>query len=202
MGLFQPLYCARTEILVTSPSRRPVQNKASVPTVPRFRPRKGKLGGGIIALSSAAIVAIYSLGHANTSAMSDQLTAEAPTAAASVAPSAQAARGVRAAPTVAPSTTRSQPTSIPATAYKDGSYTGNGNSRHGGMQVTAVIKDGKITSANVTSCSTRYPCSDVDPLISASVSKQTVPVNHVSGSTDSSQAYKQALTNALKRAKA
>ena len=86
--------------------------------------------------------------------------------------------------------------------YRDGTYTGTGNSRHGGMQVTVVIKGGKITSANVTSCGTRYPCSDVDPLIGAAISRQSVPVNHVSGSTDSSQAYRQALTSALKQAKA
>lgn len=115
---------------------------------------------------------------------------DAPTAAASVAASTQAAGGVRIVPTAAPS------------PYKDGSYTGSGNSRHGGMEVKVVIKEGKITSANVTSCGTRYPCSDVDQLISAAVSKQSVPANHVSGASDSSQAYKQALTSALKQAKA
>ena len=49
------------------------------------------------------------------------------------------------------------------------------------MQVKVVIKDGKITSANVTSCGTRYPCSDVNPLIKAAISKQSVPTSHVSG---------------------
>jgi uncharacterized protein with FMN-binding domain len=53
----------------------------------------------------------------------------------------------------------------------------------------------------VTSCGTRYPCSDVNPLVRAAVSKQSVPVNYVSGSTESSKAYKQALTNALTQAK-
>ena len=185
---------------MASTSRQPDQNKAGAPSASRAR--KGKLRGGIIAISSAAIISIYTLGHANTSAMSDQLLADAPIAVAtSIAPSAKAVSGVRAVPTVAASTNGSQ--SAPAAAaYKDGSYTGSGNSRHGGMNVTAVIKGGKITSANVTGCSTRYPCSDVNQLIRAAVSQQSVPVNHVSGATDSSKAYKQALTGALTSAKA
>ena len=187
---------------MASRRRRPKQNKASVVTTSALRARKGKLAGSIIAISSAAIVSIYTLGRANTSAAYDQVTADAPTAAAVAAPSAQAAAGVRAAPSVPPSTTNGQSTPSPATTYKDGSYTGKGNSRHGGMQVKVVIKDGKITSANVTSCSTRYPCSDINPLIRAAVSKQSVPANHVSGASDSSKAYKQALTSALAQAKA
>lgn len=175
-----------------SKHKRASASSAPAPTARKNHTRKGKLSGGIIALSSAAIVAIYSLGRANTSAGSEQAFVDAPTA--------QAGASVRSGSTPAPA-----PTQVPATqaaAYKDGSYVGNGNSRHGGMQVTVVIKDGKIASANVTSCGTRYPCSDVNSLARAAVSKQTVPTNHVSGSTDSSQAYEQALTNALKQAKA
>jgi uncharacterized protein with FMN-binding domain len=185
---------------VTSRSPRPKRNTGGVVSASTFRARKGKLAGGIIAMSSAAIISIYTLGRINTSAAYDQLTADAPPAAGVTAPGAQTASGVGAAPTVAASITPTQ--STPTTTYKDGSYTGSGTSRHGGMQVKVVIKDGKITSANVVSCSTRYPCSDIDPLIGAAISKQSVPANHVSGSTDSSQAYKQALTSALKQAKA
>ena len=174
----------------------------AAPAAPARKRRKGKLSGGIIALSSAAIVSIYALGRANTSAGSAQAFVDAPTAVAALGAPASAARVVaRTTPgsgaRTAPSATQSPPAQA---AYKDGTYMGNGNSRHGGMQVTLVVKGGKITSANVTSCGTRYPCSDVDPLVRAAVSKQVVPVNHVSGSTDSSQAYKQALTNALKQA--
>jgi uncharacterized protein with FMN-binding domain len=65
-----------------------------------------------------------------------------------------------------------------------------------------VIKNGRITSANVVSCHTRYSCSDVDLLVSEAVSMQSVPVHHVSGATDSSKAYNQALANALDQATA
>ena len=185
---------------MTSGRQRPEQSKTRTRAASPFKARKGKLAGSIVAIGSAAIVSIYTLGRTNTSAAYDRITADAPTAAAA-APSAQAAAGVRAAPTVPPSTSAGQSTPAPTTAYKDGTYTGNGNSRHGGMQVTVVMRDGKITSANVTSCGTRYPCSDINPLIRAAVSKQSVPANHVSGATDSSKAYTQALANALKLAK-
>ncbi len=188
---------------MTSRSSRKQQTEATVPTAPRRRARKGKLSAGIIAISSAAILSIYTLGRANTSSAFEQLTIDAPTTAATlVAPGSQASGGVRTASSGAPSTSRAQPTAIPNATYKDGTYTGSGTSRHGGMQIAVVIKDGKIASANVTSCSTRYPCSDINPLIRAAVSQQVVPANHVSGATDSSQAYRQALSSALKQAKA
>ena len=172
---------------MTSPNRPQPPKRAGVP-MPSFATtkRKGKLSGGIIAISSAAIVAVYALGRANTSAVTDQFSGNASAAVGSVVPGTQTAGAVRTS----------------SVAYKDGTYTGSGNSRHGGMVVKVVVKDGKITSANVDDCSTRYPCSDVDSLVRSAVTRQSVPANHVSGATDSSQAYKQALTNALKQAKA
>ncbi len=151
-----------------------------------FQPRKGKVAGGLVALSSAAILSIYTLGRANSSSAYDEITG---------------GDGGASAAAPAPDVT-SQASPIANTTYRDGTYTGTGNSRHGGMEVTVVIKDGKITSANVTSCGTRYPCSDINPLIRSAVSKQSVPTNHVSGATDSSKAYTQALASALKQAKA
>ena len=122
-----------------------------------FRVRKGKVAGSLIAISSAAIISIYTVGRANSSTAYDRSTgSEAPAA------------------TVSATTGSAQPTSgASSTAYRDGTYTGRGTSRHGGMEVTLVVKDGKIASANVTSCGTRYPCSDINPLIRAAVSKQS-----------------------------
>jgi uncharacterized protein with FMN-binding domain len=209
-----------------SSSHRPKKKKAGVPAAAASRARKGKLSGSIIAISSAAIVGVYALGRVNSSAASNQPMVHAPIAAASVtasaAPTAVASAGstvtpsaaptvvAGAGPTVAPgdaptvvaSSSPSQPTSTPTAIYRDGSYTGSGNSRHGGMDVTVVINGGKITSANVVSCSTRYSCSDVDPLVSEAVSAQGVLVHYISGATDSSNAYNQALLSAVAQAKA
>ncbi len=87
-----------------------------------------------------------------------------------------------------------------ASGLRDGSYTGVGNSRHGGMEVTVVVKGGKLVSANVTGCGTRYPCSKVNPLVSEVVNRQGPPVDYVSGATDSSMAYIQAVRSALGQA--
>src|SRR5689334_10601983 len=142
---------------VTSKNQRTQGNRILGAASP-FKRRKGKVAGSLIAISSAAIVSIYTLGRANSSAAYEQITGGASTAASAPSASGQAT-----------------PT------YKDGTYKGTGNSRHSGMEVTVVIKDGKITSANVTSCGTRYPCSDINALVRAAVSKQSVPTNHVSG---------------------
>jgi uncharacterized protein with FMN-binding domain len=116
-----------------------------------------------------------------------------------VAPTSTPAAAVVAAATVAPAP-GAVASATAASGYKDGTYVGSGNSRHGGMQVQVVIQQGKITSANVISCFTRYTCSYVDQLVSEVLSKQSAPTNYVSGATDSSRAYRQAVTNALKQA--
>jgi uncharacterized protein with FMN-binding domain len=92
------------------------------------------------------------------------------------------------------------PTVAKAGQYRDGTYVGQGFSRHGGIEATVVIAGGKIASADISNCSTRYPCSDVDPLIPEVVSRQAAPVHHISGATDSSNAYHDAVIKALAQA--
>ncbi len=102
------------------------------------------------------------------------------------------------APSANPTPAPQQQTS----AYHDGTFTGVGNSRHGGMQVSVVIKGGQLVSANVTGCGTRYPCSKVNLLVSEVLKRQGSPVDYVSGATDSSMAYIQAVRSALAQASA
>jgi len=94
------------------------------------------------------------------------------------------------------------PTATPTAAsrYKDGTYVANGSSRHGDIGATVVIQGGRIVSARVTSCQTHYPCHYVNPLVNEVLSKQDTPTDYVSGATDSSRAYKQAVANALAQA--
>lgn len=171
-------------------ARRKKENGVSIASA--FKARKGKLSGGLIALSSAVILTVYAIGRESSTAASDPLMVEVPTAVASIAQSPP--------PPFATSTNGGPSTATSATTYKDGTYTGSGNSRHGGMQVTVVISGGTITSANVVSCHTRYSCSDVDGLVREAISMQGVPAKHVSGATDSSDAYKRALAAALDQA--
>lgn len=91
-------------------------------------------------------------------------------------------------------------TTAPATRYKDGTFVGEGNSRHGGVRAQVIIKGGKIVSAAILGCSTRYPCSVIDPLPPEVVSQQSTNVDMVSGASDSSAAYLEAVGNALAKA--
>ena len=162
--------------------------------------KAGKLSGSLISLSASAIVAVYAIGYVNTHSSVDQIAVVAP-------PPDQP----QVIPTPAPSVARSvipapaSPTPRPSSSaalagFKDGTYAGSGSSRHGGMQVKVVIANGKVISAAVTSCGTRYPCSDIDPLLAEVTSGQGAPVDHVSGATDSSNAFKQAVKSALAQA--
>ncbi|MDQ2785757.1 MAG: FMN-binding protein [Chloroflexota bacterium] len=116
--------------------------------------------------------------------------------------------------TSAPTTTATAPatattvpsvTKAPATAttalYKDGTYTGTGTSRHGNIAASVVVSGGKIVSAAITQCGTRYPCSDIAALPGEVVTRQSATIDLVSGATDSSQAYRGAIQNALAKAK-
>ncbi len=119
-------------------------------------------------------------------------------------PTAPAATATSAAPTKAPATATTAPATAAAltSAYKDGSYTGTGTSRHGSITATVVIQGGKIVSANITQCGTRYSCGIISALPGEVVSRQSAKVDFVSGATDSSMAYQGAITSALKKASA
>ncbi len=103
------------------------------------------------------------------------------------------------------SPTRVASTPTPAakatSGYTDGTFTGTGTSRHGNIEVSVVIQGGKITSAQITSCQTRYPCSKVAALPGQVVTRQSASVSYVSGSTDSSKAFAGAVAAALAKAK-
>ena len=156
-------------------------------TAARPKHKRRRLTDGLIGMSSAAILTIYGLGYAHTQSASGD------TGAQIVIPS----------PTPfsnnGPQILLPTPTLLPGT-YRDGTYRAVGTSRHGDIEATVVIKNGKITSADVSGCGTRYPCSDVNPLVDEVISRQGVPVHYVSGATDSSEAYNQAVKSALAQA--
>lgn len=235
-----------------------------------------KISNSLTALSSAAILAVYSFGYHRTSAAADRFAAdghreqpEPPIAANFVAP-AQALPsfkttlatppastpklaadiGTGAKPEApAPSTTASdeassaapiatpaeivvppptaqsiampttfqvlnQPTTevllppplpplpVPVESlYKDGTYTAWGSCRHGDIEASIIIEGGKIASATISQCYTRYPCTWIANAPGQVVARQSIKVDYVSGATQSIDAFKQAVAGALAKAR-
>jgi uncharacterized protein with FMN-binding domain len=89
----------------------------------------------------------------------------------------------------------------PPSLYKDGAYSGWGTSRHGDIQSTVVIEGGRIVSASITQCLTRYSCSWIAQLPPQVVTRQSAEVDFVSGATQSVYAFYYAILEALAKAK-
>jgi uncharacterized protein with FMN-binding domain len=109
-------------------------------------------------------------------------------------------------PPTAPTTTDpvAEPTPPPAVTsqmkYKDGTYLGWGSSRHGDIQASVVIQDGQIVSTAIATCATRYSCSWIANLAGKVVERQSPNVDYVSGATQSSNAFSDAIAQALSKA--
>jgi uncharacterized protein with FMN-binding domain len=86
-------------------------------------------------------------------------------------------------------------------AWKDGTYTGWGYSRHGNIEAAVVIEGGRIASAIISQCRTRYSCSVIDKLIPQVAQRQSPDVDYVSGATQSADAFYGAVVEALSKAK-
>jgi len=85
--------------------------------------------------------------------------------------------------------------------YKDGTYFGWGTSRHGDIQASVVIVGGRIASASIAQCLTRYPCSWIASLPGEVVARQSPKIDYVSGATQSTEAFSSAVIDALSKAK-
>jgi uncharacterized protein with FMN-binding domain len=84
--------------------------------------------------------------------------------------------------------------------YKDGTFTGTGSNRRGSIQVAVKIKNDKITDVTISDYGMHYSESDVDGLPDEVVQKQSASVNNVSGATYSTQAFQDAIQDALSQA--
>ena len=93
--------------------------------------------------------------------------------------------------------------------YKDGVFLGWGSCRHGDIEASVQIQDGKIVTATITQCLTRYSCSWISPRVPSPVlpdlprevvERQSAKVDYVSGATESSYAFADAITAALSKA--
>ena len=89
---------------------------------------------------------------------------------------------------------------MPQAKWRDGTYTGVGDSAHGDIEARVVIKNGRIVEAGISACNTRYPCSVIDSLIRQPLTVQGPITDYVSHATESSYAYYFGLVEALKAA--
>jgi uncharacterized protein with FMN-binding domain len=102
---------------------------------------------------------------------------------------------------VLPRKAEEAPTTPPVTAWKDGTYTGWGDSPHGDIEATVVIAGGRILSATISQCRTLYSCSVIDRLPPQVAERQSPDVDYVSGATQSAEAFYGAVVEALNQAK-
>jgi uncharacterized protein with FMN-binding domain len=154
----------------------------------------------MVALSSAAIAAVYFAGLAATREAAAGLAGGAATSA----PLSRAAPQPSATPTVVPpiqaSRTASSGAATSSSSYADGTYSGTGTSRFGSISVSVTIQSGRITNVAITRATTSFPVSRIASLPGQVVARQSAQVDRVTGATYSSQAFRQAVQQALSQA--
>ncbi len=89
----------------------------------------------------------------------------------------------------------------PTPVWKDGVYKGWGYSRHGNIEAAVTIEKGRIVSAEISQCRTRYSCSIIEHLPPQVAKRQSPEVDYVSGATQSADAFYGAVVEALNKAK-
>jgi uncharacterized protein with FMN-binding domain len=108
-----------------------------------------------------------------------------------------------------PAETAAPPAVAAKSAYKDGVYLGWGSCRHGDIEASVTIQEGKIALVAISQCLTRYSCGWIAPKIpgtglpdlpSQVVERQGPKVDYVSGATESSYAFADAVVAALSKA--
>jgi uncharacterized protein with FMN-binding domain len=104
-------------------------------------------------------------------------------------------------PPASPSVTPPAAPAPAAPTWKDGTYTGWGTSRHGDIQASVTIEGGRIASATIAQCLTRYSCSVIARLPPEVPQRQSADVDYVSGATQSANAFYYAVVEALGKAK-
>lgn len=128
-----------------------------------------------------------------------------PTATIETAPP-EASAGAPTADPLVPATSEPKPelpvvAAAPQPQYKDGTYLGWGYSRHGDIQAAVVIEAGRIASATIAQCRTRYPCSVIDALPPQVAVRQSPEIDYVTGATQSTDAFYYAVVEALSKAR-
>ena len=217
-----------------------------------------KVGNGLVALGSAAVLAVYTAGYVRTRTAADRLAMQSdarrpaisprivavanvgdarPVAAPAFEPKRETVPPAKPEPAKLPAKDRPVAAAVapadleqpapppleplpaieekkpalvvlppvppppPAPQWKDGTFYGWGTSRHGDIQAAVVIEAGRITSATIAQCLTRYSCSVIANLPPQVAQRQSPEVDYVSGATQSANAFYYAVSEALSKAK-
>jgi uncharacterized protein with FMN-binding domain len=176
---------------------RPIADTAA--TTPVAAPSAAPSAAPVEAPVAAAVPA--SATRATAKARTDTVATTAPvesvpTAASPVVAAAPPPDAPPASPP--PADTVTAPAAPAASKWRDGTYTGWGDSRHGSIEATVVIRAGRIADAYISRCLTRYSCSWIDHLQIQVVDRQGPEVDFVSGATQSVNAFYYAVVEALK----
>jgi uncharacterized protein with FMN-binding domain len=171
-----------------------------------------KMSKRLVALSASAVATIYLSGFLSTQTTAqsiDYATADSPAVAAADPTSTSVPSvvvGASATPTTVPTSVpaavaaATAATSVNASGYADGTYSGTGTSRFGNVYVSVTVAAGKISNVQITRTTTTFPVGRIASLPAQVVQTQSASVNVVTGATYSSQAFKQAVQQALSAA--
>jgi uncharacterized protein with FMN-binding domain len=140
-----------------------------------------------VVLCSTAVAAVYAAGYFSTET---QASIQQPPLYSEVQPNG--------GQTNSGQTNNNQIYSI----YKDGTYTGMGSNRRGSIQVAVTIKNDKITDVEVSDFAMHYSDRDIVGMPEEVLQNQSAQVMNVSGATYSTQAFEDAVQDALSQAQA
>jgi uncharacterized protein with FMN-binding domain len=168
-----------------------------------------KIAKSLVTASGAVALTVYTTGYARTESASRQFArsvAERRVAAIS-ARVASVQDGLEAKVTVyapgdlpAPDRAAGAAPAAPK-MWKDGTYRGWGFSPHGNIEAEVAIEGGRIASAVISQCRTRYSCAVIDTLPPEVVRRQSPNIDYVSGATQSADAFFEAVVAALDKAR-
>lgn len=194
-----PVAIAATEVpRATSTSAPPSSSVRSEPSAPTLAPAAAAKTTSVAKPATERIAAPTITPKADAANASTGAEAATPADDEGAAVPAQAQTP---APVPAPVPVAPPPVEAAKPKFKDGTFYGWGTSRHGDIQAAVVIEEGRITVARVERCLTRYSCNWITPIPPRILTRQGTTYDYVSGATESSDAFQDAVAEALSQAK-
>lgn len=165
----------------------------------------GKMDKKWVAICSSAIASVYGAGLLSTQLQANAVQTQAAPQAVQTATKAVPHKKVSHSGTssqkqASAKSGESSATTQTKSQYKDGTYIGEGYNRRGLQKVAVTIKQDKITKVEITDWEMHYSESDIVDLPGEVVKNQSANVQLVSGATYSSEAFSEAVQDALSKA--